>query len=49
MKVYDVVYSFGSYYRERTHVFAYNKREVRRIMRNQFGKGVVIHEIEEED
>lgn len=49
MKVYSVVYSFGSYYREHTHVYADNKREVRKIMRDQFGSNVVIHEIEKED
>ena len=49
LKVYYVVYSFGSYYREHTHVYAGNRREVRRIMKNQFGSGVVIHEIEEEN
>jgi len=48
MKVYSVVYSFGSYYREHTHVYAESKREVRKIMKNQFGSSVVIHEIEEE-
>ena len=48
MKVYCVVYSFGSYYREHTHVYADSKREVRRILKNQFGSGVVIHEIEKE-
>jgi hypothetical protein len=49
MKVYSVVYSFGSYYREYARVFADNKREVRKIMKNQFGSNVVIHEIEEEN
>ena len=48
MKVYYVVYSFGSYYREHTHVYADSKREVRRILKNQFGSGVVLHEIEKE-
>lgn len=48
MKVYYVVYSFADYDYEHTHVYADNKRQVRRIMKNQFGTRVVIHEIEEE-
>jgi len=47
MKVYYVVYSFGSYDYEHTHVYADSKREVRKILKNQFGSNVVIHEIEE--
>ncbi len=49
LKVYYVVYSFGSYYREHTHVYAESKREVRKIMKSQFGSRVVIHEIEKEE
>ena len=49
MNVYDVTYSFADYDYEHTHVYADNKRQVRQIMKRQFGSNVKIIEIEEED
>jgi len=47
MKVYDVCYNWQDYDYEHTTVYAENKREVRKIMRNHFGNGVEIVYIEE--
>ncbi len=48
VNIYEVTYSFADYDYEHARVWAANKREVRKIMKNQFGSNVVIHEIEKE-
>lgn len=48
MKIYYVVFDFADYDFEHVHVYADNKREVRRIMKNQYGNKVYIRSIEEE-
>ena len=49
MKRYSVTYDFADYDYEHTFVYADNKAEVRKIMRNQFGTRVKIREIEVEE
>lgn len=49
MKTYLVIFNWRDYFREVTRVYANNKREIRPIMRNFYGKGVKVLEIEEID
>ena len=48
MRRYDVCYSMHDIEFQRCYVWADNVREVRKIMKRDFGSDVVIHEIEEE-
>ena len=48
MKTYYVVFDFADYDYEHVYVHADNKREVRQIMKHQYGNKVHIHSIEEE-
>lgn len=48
MKTYWVQFDFGDYVCESVRVYAYTLRQVRAIMRRQYGNAVKIRRIEEE-
>ena len=49
VKVYDVTFDFADYIYEHTKVYASNRKQVRAIMKAQYGNDVRIHLIENEE
>ncbi len=49
MNTYAVTFDFADYICEYVRVYADNKTQVRRIMRDQYGKEVKIRDIEQLD
>lgn len=48
MKTYYVTFDFGSYICEHTYVYADSKRQVKAIIKRQYGNDARIRTIEEE-
>lgn len=46
MKVFWVTFDFADYIWLSVEIYANNKREVRRIMKDHYGTKVIIHDIE---
>ncbi len=48
MKIFWVTFDFADYIWESVEIYANNKREVRKQMKDMYGTNVVIHHIEYE-